>query len=411
MNKRRRSERGAALVMIAVCMTLFFIMLSFALDIGLMVSAKTELQNAADSASLAAAAQLADEDILTNSNNMSDDISEARNYAEQFAGYNKASKKALAIDRNDGNAAGGGVVVGYIDDPLSLSDTLNTGAGQYNSVEVKLELSSSINGPVNMLLGNFSGAQQVSVQARSTATLEDRIVGFSLGAGETLPMLPFAAYDGAWAAAIDGGQGPDNYKIVNGVVKSGSDGIPELTLYPYRWNIGVPGTRGNVGTIFVAAAINTGYVDNQIDHGMNQADLNFVHGLRFQPSGGGFSQWLPGENWMSSTWHTSLRGIRGQSRIMPLYDAISSSNPTAYADPDAFTEPMSDHPEAETCCSIQQYYMATEFKAVTVMDSFWPSNDSYKRFVVQPSQVVVDSGLVDANAPHSELVYTLSLTR
>ncbi|MDP8245593.1 MAG: pilus assembly protein TadG-related protein [Candidatus Hinthialibacter antarcticus] len=409
--KQTRNNNGSVLVLLSISLVMIFTMMAIVLDLGIMVSTHNELQNAADSASLAAASQLVDEDVLTGSANLTDDIIEARAYAEQFASYNVAAKRTLAVDRNDANDASGGVVVGYIDNPLDINDAIQTsGVTNYNSVQVQADLTNTLNGPLSMLLGAFSGKSQIAMRAQATATLEDRIAGFTLGPNETLPMLPFAAYAGAWEDALV--SGPDNYRVVNGQVQSGSDGIPELTLYPYRYNIGVPGTRGNVGTIFISMVVGTSYVNNQIYDGMTAGDLATIDELLLVDNGGGgLSQWLPGENWMSSSWHYSLRNIRGEPRIMALYTAISSNNPTAYADPSQFDEPMSDLPSVETCCAIQQYYKATEFKAVTVVDSTWSSNSNYIRFVVQPTQITSDSAVVNPDAPHSELIYTLSLTR
>ena len=407
----RNNCNGSVLVLVAISVVMIFTMTAIVLDLGIIAATQNELQNAADSASLAAASQLIDEDVLTGSANQSDDIVVARDYAVQFASYNSAAKKTLAVDRNDGNISSGGVVVGYIDNPLNVSDAIQTsGVSTYNSVQVQADLTNALNGPLSMLLGSFSGQAQLEMRAQATATLEDRIAGFTLGPNETLLMLPFTAYAGAWEDAMQ--NGPDNFRVVNGQVQSGSDGIKELKLYPYRYNIGVPGTRGNVGTIFVSMVVGTSYVDNQILNGMTAGDLATVDGLQLVDNGGGvLSQWLPGENWMSRSWHYRLDNIRGQSRIIPLYTAISSSNPTAYADPFQFDEPMSDIPDVETCCAIQQYYKTTEYKAVTVIDSEWSRYSSNINFTVQPTQITSDAAVVDSDAPHSELIYTLSLTR
>ncbi len=410
MRKTNRNE-GSVLVLFAVSIVMIFVMTAIVLDLGIIAATHNELQNAADSASLAAASQLMDEDILTGAGSITDDIDDARGYAEQFAAHNIAAKRALAVDRNNGNNIDGGVVVGYIDNPFDMGQALETNSiPTYNSVQVQTDLTASLNGPLSLMLGAFSGTSQIEMRAQSTATLEDRIAGFTLGPNESLPMLPFAAYKESWDSAMVSGS--DDYRVVNGQVSYGSDGIPELHLHPYKWNIGLPGTRGNVGTIFISVVVGTTYVRNQIYNGMAPEDLATIGGLLLEDNDGGeLSQWLPGENWMSSTWHTALRNIRGETRIMALYTDINVSNPTAYANPDDFCHPMSDGLTVETCCAIQQYYKATEFKAVTVVDSCWPSQSSERHFVVQPTQMTSDSAVVDPDAPHSQLVYTLSLTR
>lgn len=413
MKTNRRNQSGSVLVLVALTMSMSFVLMAMVLDMGLIVASKNELQNAADSASLAAASQLMDEDLLTGSGDQSDDLIDARDFAQAFASHNVAGRRYLAVGRNDGNDVSGDVVVGYIDDPFNLSESIQTsGVPKYNSVEVKTQLSAAINGPLSLFLGAFTGSQVINVYSRSTATLEDRIGGFELGPGQTLPMMPFAAYADAWEDAIDYRNGPDNYRVVNGNVQWGGDGIPELHLYPYRNGYGPSGTRGNVGTIFISVVVGTSYVNNQIYAGMTVDDLNTVGGVRLADNGGDeLSQWLPGENWVSSSWFNSLRNIRGKTRIMPLYIAVNASNPTAYADPGLFDEPMSDRPDVETCCAITQYYKSVEYKAVTVIDACWPSNNWNKHFVVQPTVMNSEHAIVDVDAPSSGLIYTLSLTR
>ena len=63
MKNHREKQKGNVLVMVAVCLTLFFCFLALSVDIGWIMLTKSELQAAADSAALAGAAQLTDEDV------------------------------------------------------------------------------------------------------------------------------------------------------------------------------------------------------------------------------------------------------------------------------------------------------------------------------------------------------------
>jgi len=417
MKARTYNQNGSVLVLTTICLTLIMMAVAMTIDIGWMTASKSQLQNAADSAALAGAAQLVDEDALKGTPDQADDVISARDFAQEFAGYNEAAQVSLQLDRNDGNLADGGIIAGYLQNPLDMDSLFQSeGISQFNSVKVTAKLAQDINGPLALLMGTFDGPSSVAISTHAIATIDDRIAGFSLGAGETLPMLPFATYEGTWNAATDGASDQDNFRVVNGVVSAGSDGIPEITLYPYKYYVGIPGTRGNVGTIFVAAIISSSYVDNQILNGMNQQDLAAVDGLEMTDEGSGdFSKWLPGENWMSSTWHTKLRSIKGQTRIMPLFRSFSSSPPIALADPD--DETLEEHLAKaaagmqESCCSIQYYYEIVKFEAVTVIESYWPSSDSSKRFIVQPAQMTTEKAIFNPDAPSSGLVYILSLTR
>ncbi|MEW6235492.1 MAG: pilus assembly protein TadG-related protein [Candidatus Omnitrophota bacterium] len=417
MKTRTPNQNGSVIVLATICMTLIMMAAAMTIDVGLMAASKSQLQNAADSAALAGAAQLVDEGALAGTPDQTDDVISARNFAQEFAGYNEAAKVALQLDRNDGNLADGGIVAGYLQNPLDMNSLFQSeGVSQINSIKVSANLSQDINGPLALLMGAFDGPDSVEISTHAIATIDDRIAGFSLGAGETLPMLPFAAYEGTWNASTDGVSDQDNFRVVDGVVSSGSDGIPEITLYPYKYYVGIPGTRGNVGTIFVSAVIGSTYVQNQIANGMNQEDLAAIDGLEMTDDGSGdYAKWLPGENWMSSSWHTALRNIKGQARIMPLFRSFSSSPPIALANPDDVT--LEEHLAKtaagmeEICCAIQYYYETVKFEAVTVIESYWPSSDSSKRFIVQPAQMTTEKAIFNPDAPSSGLVYTLSLTR
>ncbi len=415
MKKHLHSQNGSVLILVAVSITLFCMMLAFAMDYGLMAASVSELQSAADSAALASAAQLVDEDIITGAADQTDDIVMARDYAELFAGQNVAANRLLLLDRNDLNATSGGVVVGYIDNPLDLNSTFETASIPiYNSVKVRTVLTQQLNGPLALFMGGVSGVSELEMEAVATATLEDRISGFSPSGGQNLMMLPFAAFAGDWNDMIENGGGADNFRVVDGVVSSGSDGIPELTLYPYRYGIAIPGMKGNVGTIFVcdSSGVNTTAVTNQIYYGMTQANIAGANGLELTDDGSGYySQWLPGESWMSSSWHYALRNIKGKPRIMPIYqNAINGSSPPV-AMMDDPVSPIYGKDQPEICCGIYQHYEIEEFKAVIVVDSQWPYSDYDKRWTVQPSQVTSSAAIVNPDMPHSGMVYSLSLTR
>ncbi len=414
MRQDSNRQKGSVLVLVAVSITLFFLMFAFALDYGWMILARSELQAAADSAALAGAAKLADEDIVMGQPDQLDDITSARDFAEQFAGVNSAANRFLLLDRNDNNEVDGGVVVGYIDDPLDLNSAFETSSvSQYNSVEVRTSLTHALNGPLALFLGGVTGSPELEMSAQATATVDDRIVGFMPSSGDNLMMLPFAAYEDTWYQSIDGSGDVDNFRVVNGVVSSGADGIPEITLYPYRDSMVIPGIKGNVGTLFICgrSSVSTTTVNNHILYGISLADVVAAGELKLTENGSGeFTRWTPGESWMSSTWHYSLRNIRGQSRVIPLFrGAVNSQTAPITLGNDSSAIRGGEMPEV--CCGIYQHYEIVEFKAVTVVDSQWPSSDYNKRWTVQPAQVMTDAALVDSSMPHSGLVYSLSLTR
>ncbi len=419
----RGHERGAILVLISVSITLLMLLVALSVDIGWIVVAEGQLQHTSDSSALAGAALLRDKDALYGTPDQSDDIPISREYSRQYVEYQTVTSRSITIDPNEANNIDGDIVVGYLADPTNQSSVLEIDSiPKYNSVQVETKLSQEINGPLGLFLGAITGSNDVEVTTRATATLDDRIVGFSVNDGESLPMLPFTIWKDTWydqrhSPPPDGMTSWDNYRVEDGVVSYGSDGIPEIYAAMFKPDEGIPGQTGNCRTSFVAAVVGTTYVRNQIYNGMNETDLDAVSGLKLMEDGeGGFYKWLPGEHWMSSSWHSALRYIKGETRIVSLFETLSigSSPPTACAYPlddlsgllkgKAFSLP-------ETCCGIYEYHEITEFKAVTVCDSQWPSDETQRYFVLQPAQITTETAIINPDMPNSETIYSLSLTR
>ncbi|MGC9326093.1 MAG: pilus assembly protein TadG-related protein [Candidatus Hinthialibacter sp.] len=394
MNSRfktsRENEHGAVLVLVAVCLTLFMLFLALTVDFGLMIQKKGQLQNVADAAALAAAQELVDEDLLTSQGNQDDDIISARNYAELYAASNIAD---FDVDRNSENIESGGVLVGYIDDPMNMSSPLRTtDVSNYNSVKVTASMTNEINGPLQLFFGGVTGLNNIEMNASSVATIENRILGFKLNEGETLAMLPFAIYEDSWNDAFDGVSDFDQYSINadSGMVSSGSDGVPEFVFAPWFPNQGIPGYDGNGRTLFLTDSPTIDALKNQIYNGVTQSDLESsnVNGLMLQDDGSGqMNKWIPGEQWMHSSWNTALNNIKGKTRIVALFNDIA----------DGFGS--------------QESYKISGFQAVKVCEAIWPNKQKQRRVYLQPAQMISSHAVVHSMAPQSSTIYALAISR
>jgi len=83
--RRRRSRRGAVVVLAAVLLVVMVGMIAFAVDVGFITVARTELQGAADAAALAGVSKLPE------------GVSQARNTAEQYVNLNDTSASSPGI--------------------------------------------------------------------------------------------------------------------------------------------------------------------------------------------------------------------------------------------------------------------------------------------------------------------------
>jgi len=378
--------------------------LAMTVDIGWLVLVEGQLQNAADSSSKASAAQLIDEGILSGNPSQVDDIVEARDFAETFAAHNTAARVSLLLDRNDLNETDGGIVVGYIQDPLDLNDPLQTDSvSEYNSVQVTASLSQEINGPLAMFLGAFSGMDNIDVSAQATATVDDRIIGFEIIDDENLQMLPFAIYEDAWEEAFDGAQHdpgstcphePDvdnySYNESTGLVVTGSDGIPEISVYPNSTTVCTqPGAPGNFGTVDIGPDNNsTSALIDQILYGVTQADLDIIGGMTLadDDEDGIYSKWLNGNTGVSTSIRSSLISIEGKPRLLPLYRTLVGTGDTAT-------------------------YEIVRFVGVRVVDVQLTGALTDRHLVVQPCLITSSQAVIDPDAPKSHYVYAIAITR
>lgn len=391
MPNHLENQQGNVLVFFAVSLTLFFTFLALSVDIGWIMLTKSELQSAADSAALAGAAQLSEGNL---------DL--ARDFSQDFSFYNTAAKENIEVDRNNDNEIEGGIVVGYLDNPLDLSDSLQTEElSRYNTVQVETRRSAEINGPLQTFLGFFTGLEEVSIRTRAAATLDDRVIGFDAPEGGNAMILPFAMYYQIWKSCCDPdynpgpddcpkGNCPDDFAYRNGVVQSGADGYPEMKLYPNKaGTCCLPGAPGNFGTVDIGYGNNsTADLKRQIVEGVRPDELAAVDYLILtdEDGDGVFTKWLEADTGVSDSVKSSLEQIKGEPRCIPLFRNLTGNGNNA---------------QYEIC----------GFAGVRVMDVKM-TGKLEDRYVLVQKCVVQDSGAVfHADAPHSNSIFSLSLTR
>src|SRR5258707_3125964 len=102
------------------------VFIAFAVDIGYMQLAKSQLQRTADSAAMAATWSLVQPATSTGTD-MTSEISLARSQAVSFAAKNNVlAVAAPVVDSNTSNSSTGDVVVGYLSDPTNSTCVMDT---------------------------------------------------------------------------------------------------------------------------------------------------------------------------------------------------------------------------------------------------------------------------------------------
>ena len=324
-----RSCRGAVLVLLALMLVALLALVAFAIDVGYILLARTELQRCADAAAMAAGWELLDQTRLVDPASMALVEASARNVAAQYASLNTVCSAGPQVSLNSGNAPEGEIVFGR----FTREEGFSTGvaAELYNAVLVRVRRTNERNGEVPMFFARVLGFNSTPVEAEAVATFRDGITGFRVtektgNAG----LLPFALSIDEWNRVLDGGR-PDEwaYDPDTKAIFAGSDGFGETKLFP-----GAPDSNGfiepgNFGTVDIGSPDNSSSaLRRQIVDGMSETDLAYHGGeLSLDESTGTLE--LNGDTGLDADLTLALNQIIGQPRIIPLYSKIEGNGNTA----------------------------------------------------------------------------------
>lgn len=164
------NQRGGVAVIVAITLGVLLSFLALAIDVGYMFTTKNELQNAADSAALAAAGKLA---------NLYSLAPDPTTYNFQ-ANRNQIVTAAQAVVGSGKNKAGG------IDISISDADIFINNIGDYNDGDTEFEdndytqptavrviarRDAQLNTPIATFFANIFGVDTISVHADATAAM------------------------------------------------------------------------------------------------------------------------------------------------------------------------------------------------------------------------------------------------
>lgn len=371
---RRRDRRGNVIVLTAFSLVGLLGMVAFSVDMGYLMVSRTELQRAADSAAVAAAWTLVNENSVKPDYSATSTITSARSAAVQFVGKNPVCASNPTVDPNTSNSTGGDVVVGQVNKITNPSAAMTfTTPSKYNVVKVKVRKQDSINGAVPYFFGRIFGKTQEDMFAEATAGFQTNFSGFQVPSdGGNLDLLPFALDESTWNTLVSsssgGGCGPsgpsDNYtwNPTTKTISNGNDGIGEVNLYPQG-----TGSPGNRGTVDIGSSNNsTADITRQINSGINQSDLNYLGGkIEFNSAG---KLYLNGDTGISAGVKDDLAAIKGQPRLIPIFSSVTGPGNNAN-------------------------YTITKFVGIRIMYVKLTGPMSQKQVIVQPAMVKARGGI------------------
>lgn len=328
-NNLKRTRKGAVAVLACLLMIAMLGLLAFAVDLGYLANSQTELQRTADAAALAACAQLVYSPTPGGPIDASYNAQMAPGVASQYAAANKVCGTSPTLSSSD-------VVIGYMPDPGQQS-AIQTGCDTslYNAVQVTVRRSANENGLVPSFFGKVFGVTGEATSATATAAFYNNFNGFGVpsvvppGSPQSTPTLMFLPYAldlTTWTSLLSG-SGSDSFAYTAGAnpaVTNGSDGLPEVNLFPQG-----TGSPGNRGTVLVGGQ-GTSTLVRQIESGLTASDLSSYGGkLQLDSTG---NLYLPAKPGISAGTKDALASIIGQVRIIPIFSSISGNGANATYD-------------------------------------------------------------------------------
>lgn len=362
MRRRDIRKRRKAVVLIVIALMLPFLLgyCAFAIDLGYIIVVQTQLQTSADAAALAAAGQMIDvrsafyvnnPDFFQDTDNdgrydtwgvLPDDFFlTARVTARDYVYANPAGGVALDLDMNLTNDVSGDLVFGRFvgpDQPLDTSDPV-----RFNSVRVTVRRDDTLNGDIPLFFGRLMGWRQQALTAVAQASYKDSVTGVAAPPpGEKSSLMPFAISKEAWDAMMQmwrNGTTDDQYSYneSSDTVSAGSDGIPEINMFPgggqtstedLTLGVGhVQITSGNFGTLEIGGgSSSTSRLVDQVLNGPTEADFNY-HGGSLDFNNGPFN--LNADPGISAGMESALEQIvGGETRTIFLYDRVGGRGST-----------------------------------------------------------------------------------
>jgi hypothetical protein len=326
----RESRPGSTLPVVVVLLVVVVGMVAFAVDVGYVAHARTELQATADSGALAGLAN------LYSNASASQDFTTARAEVRKYVGGSAANIPNFIINDAD-------IQFGYFNQNGTVGSRFTTtlGVNQANALRVILRKDGTTNAKLNLFFAPILGKSDNAVQAQATTWIAP-----GLGIKANAELIPYVAQvdyfnaaaglptrptDSTGFVSVNNNSFLDQWRVgAPGTTPAlGQDGLKELLLFS-----GDQTTPGNFGSLDLGSASNgTPELARQLRNGPTSADFAILQsGGKLAADGslqGPVS--LGGDTGISNGTKDDWAAIIGLNRIIPLYDTVSGNgNNTSY---------------------------------------------------------------------------------
>ena len=290
-----RRRRGAIVVLVAASLMLLLAMVAFAVDIGAVLTVKTDMQRAADAGALAAAQRLAP-----------DEDGDQNQQAAIAAAHQLVASNMQLVGAADFQVDADDIDIGsYNAETIYAGNAQIQNQGQANVVRVTLRRDGVLNARAPLFFGRVLGFQDAALQVSATATLPSPNLIFPGTA-----VLPFAFNKSDWDALAIG----DTFVIYgDGKMTDGNgDELP-----------------GNWGTLDIGSSNNsTSDLREQIEQGLRQEDLQALYDEGRIAQNTHFDSRVPvtldGDPGLSSGMKCAVIDGEGKQYLIPLFDTVGA---------------------------------------------------------------------------------------
>jgi hypothetical protein len=287
--------------------------LAFSVDVGYIVVAQTDLQNAADAGALAGAETMKPYYLQYLQNPQGNAVSQATGTstgspmktAETFAAYNKAAGVFVTVPDSD-------VTFGTTDASGNFSSTYT---GFPNTISVTTRRDSNANGALSLFFGPLFGKSSQALTATARATIYVGNITKFQSIGVNGLMLPVALDYNEWMNFYNTGQSGD------GSTYYGSNSKPQLQVYPDPGN-----APGQFGLLDIGPPANdVPAFRTWIDNAPASSDIQYLLDNTLLPvSLSAPAQWKGGPG-MKSTLQTDFASQIGKPNLIPLFKPVSTN--------------------------------------------------------------------------------------
>jgi hypothetical protein len=372
-SSRRVSHRtGTVLALTLFMLVTMMAFMAFAVDVGYLNVIRTELQRSADSAAMASAWDLLREGGVQG--NPTQAITDARATAGVYAGKNNVGTVAPTLAQGD-------VHIGLLDNLASSTAAMTfADTSRFNAVCVRIQRTEAQNHEVPLFFARALKLDSVPVQGYSTAAFCNNFAGFRTPSdGSNVGILPFALLKSTWDTLVS--QGTDDYRWdeTHKTIAAGGDGVKEVTLFPQA-----TGASGNCGTVDIGSSSNsTNDIKRQIVQGISKEDFQaLTNAGRSLVIGSNGQTFLEGDTGISAGVASELESIKGQPRVIPIYQSVSGPGNNAV-------------------------YTIVQYAGVRIMYvDLTGGKNKNKKVVIQPANITVRGGVPASGTVRSQYVYS-----